>query len=324
LLASTILDVPIEDMGAQDEKFRDIFRPKDHKGAVPGVTKQFLGDAANYHALYFDIDYLNWLIGNALEAVNFTKSPELILDIGSGSGSSVASLLSQFVSAHVVATDVSPDLLTILRRYLIEHGKTHNCTTLCLDLNRHQFSGSHFDLAVGNAILHHLFEPDRLVSQVFPAIKPGGAMIFFEPFEPGYAMMSVVYRLLLSLSGRSRPLGGALTDFFSGKIREMAARNCTPKDVAAYAAIDDKWTFTRAYFQSIGEKIGASKTVIYPINDATAPFSEQMRTALRLGLGLNAEALPQWAWDVISEIEQTLSPGCIADLLLEGCIAFIK
>ena len=137
-------------------------------------------------------------------------------------------------------------------------------------------------------------------------------------------MMAMIYRAILAHASPANPLGGTLVDFFRGKMVHIGLMKCEPKDPTVYANIDDKLMFTRAYFTEIGTKIGASRTIIYPINHSDRPFTNHMRTTLRLGIGADPSALPDWAWDLIAEIEASLSDACKKDLLLEGCIAFVK
>ncbi len=325
LLIERIVSVPLVDLGAAgDPQFSGIFAPRDFQAFAPGVTSQFLEDAGIYHEKYFNTDHTTWLIKAALKAINASDQASLVLNIGSGSGPTVLSLQELLPQAHVVATDISPNLLAILRSTLVKRGGSDRCTTLCLDLNKRWFTGQPFDLAIGSAILHHLFDPFELIAQVFPAVRSGGAAIFFEPFEPGHVMMSMIYRTLLSEASYSRPLRGAVVDFFAGKVAEIMLRKCEPKDPGLYARTDDKWLFTRSYFERIGERVGASKTIIYPLYDSERPFTDQMKTALRLGLGFDENYLGPWAWQVISDIEAAVSESCKEDLITEGCVAFIK
>ena len=98
-----------------------------------------------------------------------------------------------------------------------------------------------------------------------------------------------------------------MIDLFRGKIVHIGLMKCEPKDPTIYADIDDKWMFTREYFTEIGAKIGASRTVIYPINHSDRPFTNYMITMLRLGIGAVPSALPDWAWELIADIEASLS-----------------
>ncbi len=150
LLVERIVDVPLVDLGfAGSPQFSGILAPRDFQTTSPGVTSQFLGDGENYHKKYFNTDHTTWLIKSALKAINAGDQASLVLDIGSGSGPTVLSLHELLPQAHVVATDISPNLLAILRSTLATKGDIDRCTTLCLDLNKRWFTGQPFDLAIG-------------------------------------------------------------------------------------------------------------------------------------------------------------------------------
>ncbi len=320
-----MMDTPVVDLGATNKLFAGVLVPKGEQTTISlGVTRQFLEDANTYHERYFDISYATYLVKGALDAIKIDGQVDRILDIGSGSGPSVFALIGEFPMAHIVATDASPQLLAILRTALKEKDKSGQCTTICLDLNRPWFKKETFDLALGSAILHHLFEPERLITEIFAAVRPGGAVVFFEPFEPGYAVMAIIYRLILANASFTNSLDGRIADFLRGKIGETALMKCEPKDPAVYDTIDDKWMFTRDHVEAIGRSIGASKAIVYPINQSANPFTNHMRVMLRLGLGLDVSAMLPWAWEIISEIEANLSESCKREIFLEGCIAFIR
>lgn len=324
-----ILDVmtdELTDLGLDENiLFKGVLAPASVKNrSSAGVTAQFLEDAEHYHQKYYDISYANYLLETAINALELKNEINLILDIGSGSGPTVFSLMNKFPSAHIVATDVSPQLLAILRSALEASKKGERCTTLCLDLNRPWFHKVTFDLCLGSAILHHLFEPDLMLKQIFPTLRSGGAMIFFEPFETGYATLSLVYQIILAKENVERLLPEVISDFFRGKIAQIEEMKCEPKDPVLYADVDDKWLFTNSYFEKIGAVIGARKTLIVPLNVSDQPFTDQITTALRLGLALPPGALPQWAWDVVAGLEKNMSSNCKNDFALERCVIFVK
>lgn len=313
-LESIVLQQMI-DMGGE---FAGVLCPVGWSGGT-GVTKQFLDDAENYHQKYFDTGYAHYLLDEAMAAIKPASPPALILDVGSGSGTSVVALLEKFPDAHVVATDVSPQLLAILRREIVRRGMQDRCTTLCVDLNTPVFAGRQFDLAIGSAILHHLFDPEKLLRQVFAATK--GAMAYFEPFETGYAAVGLIYRIMLAQISFERPMTEQLAQFFARKIAFYRMQQCTPKDPVVYADIDDKWMFTRQYFEDIADRLGA-RVSINALHDSETPFADHIRTDLRLGLALDADALPAWAYELVADIEGALSPSCKSDLAVARCVVF--
>ncbi|CAM6054502.1 unnamed protein product [Sphagnum tenellum] len=326
MIIDRIMESQLTDLGIanSDERYSGILVPVGETQIGPGVTKQFLEDAETYHRKYFDIGYMKYLLDGALKTIMMEGKVDLALDIGSGSGPSVLALLDRLSDAYVVATDISPNLLAILRQALREKKKLDRCSTLCLDLNRPWFAGQPFDLAVGSAILHHLFDPSRLVEEVFLTVRPGGALIFFEPFEAGHAIMRLIYRTILAQANHSNPLPGNVADFFHRKIIQLAQMTCEEKDQILYANVDDKWAFTSNYFMNLGAQIGASKTIVYPINHSDQPFSNHLKTTLRLGLGLDVSTMPEWVLTLVADIENSMSDACKRDLLLEGCVAFVK
>src|SRR5471032_2660437 len=109
---------PLCDLGNDDARLRGIFTPVSERGvARSGVTAQFLENAADYHKRYGNVEGLRTLIASLLDGAT-AGGERFILDLGSGSGNSVIPLLDLFPSAFVVATDISPQLLVILRDFL--------------------------------------------------------------------------------------------------------------------------------------------------------------------------------------------------------------
>jgi SAM-dependent methyltransferase len=322
---SALVAEPLVDMGAHDPFYAGIYAPQSALTRIPkGVTAQFLDDAGVYHARYFDTAHTEWLLNTALARLAPLPATPVVLDIGSGSGNSVFALLNRIAQARIIATDVSPQLLAIMTRALDETGRRDRVAALCLDLNRRWFNPGNIDLAIGSAILHHLFDPLSLIAEVFAAIKPGGSLVFFEPFEAGHVMVSSIYRHILAEARMWDGLNPRIVSFFQAKVVEIALRRCEPKPVEAFADVDDKWLFTRPYLAAIAAKIGASRLQTYSTIDLDAPFTAQVRADLRLGLDLPDEALPQWAWRLIRDIEGSMSRDCKAEMIVEGGIIFTK
>ncbi len=97
-----------------------------------GVTDQFLSHAAEYDANYFNYDLWQRLLKLALERVRPTAANPEVLDVGSGSGNSVLPMLGMFGGARVVATDISPQLLGLLRTKLASFPqRQERCGVVC-------------------------------------------------------------------------------------------------------------------------------------------------------------------------------------------------
>ncbi len=149
------------------------------------------------------------------------------------------------------------------------------------------------DLAVGAAILHHILDPARVLASCHRALRPGGLAIFFEPFEAGNVILNLTYQRILARHGCGAGADGIALRRADGRRLQGAQPAAHRPDVRQ---LDDKWMFTRTYF----ERIGASRdgpTVDHPAQyrrDAAAqpggrPPEARCRTAARgaapLGLG---------------------------------------
>jgi len=62
------------------------------------------------------------------------RTPELIVDIGTGSGCLAVALALRYPDARLIATDVSPDALAVARRNAARHGVEHRITFAEADL----------------------------------------------------------------------------------------------------------------------------------------------------------------------------------------------
>jgi 2-polyprenyl-3-methyl-5-hydroxy-6-metoxy-1,4-benzoquinol methylase len=312
------------DMGADNPEFAGVFIPKTQRGVVSaGVTSQFLENAEVYHQKYFATAYTDWLIGNTKKLIRVPATGASILDIGSGSGPSVFSLLTAFDDCNIVATDISPQLLSILQRMLALRGVQDRVVTCCLDLNKPIFRGQPFDLAIGKAILHHLFEPEILITQVFASIKPGGSLVFYEPFETGMAALAMVLRQILASPLAQTEMTQHMRAFLTRRIAVARVMRCEPKDPEKFADVDDKIAFTRVYFQRIADRLGAALQV-YPVNNTRHPFRDSMRTTFRIALGKGEDILPDWAWKIIDDAERAVSEDFMMDCMMTGCVIFTK
>ncbi|MDI6752488.1 MAG: class I SAM-dependent methyltransferase [bacterium] len=110
-----------------------------------------------------------------------------ILDLGCGSGE--ASVYFAIKGAKVVASDISPLMLEVVKRLALHHQvKVQPINTagefLC-------FADESFDYIFGNGVLHHL-DLKMSIPQIKRVLKPGGVAFFIEPLA--YNPFIKVYR----------------------------------------------------------------------------------------------------------------------------------
>lgn len=298
-----------------------IFIP-DHPDAVrnASIGEQFLEGAEDYHRKYTNTGYFKGHIQNALQRITFPRSAPSILDVGSGSGNSVIPCLELFPESPVVATDLSPILLRMLKSHVDgvpEWRERLGC--VCMDVSCDFFRPGAFDLVVGAAILHHLLDPRKLLGTVMRALRPGGAAIFFEPFENGNSILRMAYQEILSHPGVAG-LDPKIAHLLRALVHDFEVRTGSDKSAPIYRKIDDKWLFTRHYFQTVADDLGFSELHILPLHAVDRPFTRQTEANLRLGCGLEPKNLPRFAWEILARYDGFFSPELKHDLLIEGAI----
>src|SRR5690242_17002614 len=94
----------VVDLGQMDRRTAGIYMPTLLIGKKPtGVTAQFTDGAVYYHERHFDTRHSDWLIARAFEHISAIPKTADILDIGSGSGQNVFSLLKRSHEYRIVA-----------------------------------------------------------------------------------------------------------------------------------------------------------------------------------------------------------------------------
>ncbi len=323
---------PVADLGDVDERLRGIFSPGYAESLVNRyMTGHFREDASTYVQRYQKTDYFENLLCTAFARVGFdpARQTELtILDIGSGAGNSVFPLLKLCPRSSVIASDLSAELLVLLKEFL-QHQHQHQheeCLLFQLNAEELNFVEHAFDLVVGAATLHHLFLPAQTIEGCARILKPGGHAIFFEPFENGHAVLRLAYQDIVR-DERQHALSDDSRLFLTGRIQETTLRQRRDKSHPEFASVDDKWLFTRQYFEELAERYHFSDCLLYPLYPlelVTTQFVLQTEINLRLVLGKGREALPDWAWQIIERYDNAFSEDLKKELLLEGTVIFTK
>lgn len=99
-----------------------------------------------------------------------------VLDMGCGSGQLTIPLAR--VAAEVIAVDLSPSMIELLRRNL-ERERVQNVACRLEALERLSAEPASLDLVVSNYALHHLADEDKrhLVGAVAGWLRPGGRLV---------------------------------------------------------------------------------------------------------------------------------------------------
>jgi SAM-dependent methyltransferase len=309
-----------------DQQYAGIHCADDAFGAEKiGLTEQFKEHAADYARKYAQTEFTKKVIKDATKNLAIPDDA-VILDLGSGSGNTVIAALDLFPSSSVIAIDLSEELLRILQDYTRTKPEYSNrLFFMCQDACRDTFRHESIDLVLGAAILHHLIDPSKAIIAALSALKPGGFAIFLEPFENGAAILRLAIKEILRVNkGNSQPLEPAVEQFLKAIDYDYEVRTGTDKSAPIYRQIDDKWLFTRTYFEDCVRAAGASELSIHSINELEDQFTCMIITLLRVGLERERDALPQWALEVLYHFDFAFSRDLRKDLFLEACVLIRK
>jgi SAM-dependent methyltransferase len=163
---------------------------QDHQHEHPADTD----DAALAELLDLDAEVLRAYLAEVIDWVHELAGdspPRRILDLGAGTGNGALALARRFEEAEVIAVDLSAPLLERLRDKARRLGVADRIRTVPADLDAAWPAvGGAVDLAWASNSLHHLADPDRVLAEVFGAIRPGGLLAVaeldsFPRFLPG-------------------------------------------------------------------------------------------------------------------------------------------
>jgi ubiquinone/menaquinone biosynthesis C-methylase UbiE len=133
------------------------------------------------------------------------------LEIGSGTGYFSLNLLQLGLIGRLVATDISPGMLSELAASAERLGL--DLETRETDAERLPFEDGSFDLVFGHAVLHHLPDLPAALAEFRRVLRPGGTLAFCgEPSrygdllatlpKRGAQLVAPLWRLLLGASAR--------------------------------------------------------------------------------------------------------------------------
>ena len=103
-----------------------------------------------------------------------------ILDLGSGTGTGALALARRFPDADVIAVDLSADLLDHLSGKARDLGVACRVRTVQADLDAAWPAIGPVDLVWMSSSLHHMADPDRVLTEVYAALHPGGLVAVAE------------------------------------------------------------------------------------------------------------------------------------------------
>jgi trans-aconitate methyltransferase len=132
--------------------------------------------------------------GNELIARLNLRGNETILDLGCGSGLTTKELAARVPYGKVVGLDSSPSMLETAKAH-----KTANMELLLLDINYIAFEDE-FDVVFSNAALHRVLDHERLLKNIYRALKPNGFLRIQFAAEGNCPNLIAVLKMVMELS----------------------------------------------------------------------------------------------------------------------------
>ena len=312
---------PLIDLGTvEDQAFKRVLTPEPEVGQPKlGVDEVFLGQAESYYEKFQSFDYWRSLISTAVKRLGLPE-PEIVVEFGCGFGNSTLPVLDLFPRSKVVATDISPNLLAILRGLLDSRSLGDRCLPVAMDAQKPYIREGVADLVLGSAILHHLTKPGAFVQQAMRLLKPGGAALFFEPMEAGYALLREAC-LLAAAEGVRRGEGSEITDI-ARSVADGLLPQLRRQRIPGWEDRNDKWAFPRSVLAEIADAANAD-LVVYPINNLEAPFRSHIAYVVEAASGRARETIPDWFYASFDHLDcDVFSPEMLLDLPIEACVIF--
>jgi SAM-dependent methyltransferase len=308
-----------------DESYDEIFAPVGFSN-IPkqGVSSQFIEDAESYHKKLFNPELLQRQFSPQLKLLHNLPDDALVLDVGSGSGNSIFALFNLLPKCTILATDISEHILVILRREAL---KSHlDCSRLgisCADLHSIKLASDKFDLVVGGSILHHLYDPVVALCNIRNGLKIGGEAIFVEPFEGSWGFLKIAWQTILEDSHIRKGLGDKEHALMKSFVWQWEIRKGTDKTGDALKNFDDKWLFTRAYFNDAASQASLNVRIVpygTPSNLCSVLTNQVMDNFLGSGLWF----LPDWAIAILQRFDNGFSSEMKEELFAGAVVIFQK
>lgn len=153
----------------------DDITPQD---ALAASQQQFGRNAANYATS--TVHAKGASLGRIVELLA-PQSHWHALDIATAAGHTAFAIAPEVAS--VVATDVTPEMLTVAQGVAAERGIT-NVTFAQADAHATGFDDGHFDLVTCRIAPHHFADPAQFVSEVARVLRPGGVFGLVDNLAP--------------------------------------------------------------------------------------------------------------------------------------------
>ncbi len=225
------------------------------------------------------------------------------LELGSGPGFFLLNLMQAGVASRGIVTDISPNMVDVATRNgrelgLDVQGRVADAETIPCDDNS-------VDLVVGHAVLHHIPDVRKALSEVLRVLRPGGRFVFAgEPTTIGDFYARRLGALTWWLTTNVTRLPG-LRDW-----RRPQEELDESSAAAALEAVVDLHTFMPSELARLAQRIGAIE-VSAPTEELTAAFLGWPVRTFEAAvspdkLGMRWATFAGGAWQALSKVDSAL------------------
>lgn len=230
---------------------------------------------------------------------------ERILDVGAGTGVGTIALAAQFADAHIVAVDISPEMLGRVTARAVAEGIDDRVSTVQLDLTAELPELGLFDIVWSSAALHEVPDAESVFAKLLALLKPGGLIVLVEMDAPprfltndssldsGGALESRIHELLDEKRSPAHDhpdwsAGLERTGFIDGKKVSFSVDSPLEADAVGGRYAQSYW---RRLHHFVAPRLSAAEQVLFEVLLAEdGPLSLRRRDDLRLRAGRTAWA----------------------------------
>ena len=151
------------------------------------LTRRLEPEVCDTHEEASDYDAMDHSTVNARFCEDFLLlAPDVtrVLDVGTGTALIPIELCRRSPAAHVVAIDLSAEMLALGATRVKDAGFADRVTLDRLDAKHTGLASGSFTAVVSNSIVHHIPEPGPVLAEMVRVLSPGGWLFVRDLLRP--------------------------------------------------------------------------------------------------------------------------------------------
>ena len=251
-----------------------------------------------------------------------SANPSNAIEFGCGYGSATYAMAKIFPDMRILATELS---LPMLQRHKAkgqaDFPADKNIIRCQVNADESIFKEASCDLVFGTAILHHVLEPLKMIENIGKILRPNGIAIFCEPFEAGYGLLKLAYKLLLMLNKKGiTKLDKKQKDYLARSIYIWDSMVFLPRSDGFFVGNDDKWLFPYNFFDDTARRAGFDIILKQPAFSASGMF----KSIMNYHSTGNGVSLPPEAQELIALWDSAFTPAQLEAMPHDGVLIMQK